>query len=143
MLTTQYYLALKAEALQLADHTPEAVEVITEAEALVAGTGERWWCAELHRLRGVFLAAVGADEGNPGLILRSYEVLKGAEIGFARETGRSDLCGILPPKSRCFRRTWDITACSTLSLGFVVGSPALSNKRLRCKARTLRLHEIR
>jgi hypothetical protein len=22
----------------------------------------RYWCAELHRLRGVFLAAVGADE---------------------------------------------------------------------------------
>jgi hypothetical protein len=22
----------------------------------------RWWCAELHRLRGVFLAALGADE---------------------------------------------------------------------------------
>ena len=21
-----------------------------------------WWCAELHRLRGVFLAATGADE---------------------------------------------------------------------------------
>lgn len=63
MLTTQYYLALKAEALQLADRTPEALEVITEAEALVARTGERWWCAELHRLRGVFLAAVGADEG--------------------------------------------------------------------------------
>ena len=77
MLTTRYYLALKAEALQLADRTPEALEVITEAEALVARTGERWWCAELHRLRGVFLAAVGADEGNPGLILRSYEGLKG------------------------------------------------------------------
>ena len=23
---------------------------------------ERWWCAELYRLRGVFLAAIGADE---------------------------------------------------------------------------------
>jgi len=23
---------------------------------------ERWWCAELHRLRGVFLAALGSDE---------------------------------------------------------------------------------
>ena len=25
-------------------------------------SAERWWCAELHRLRGVFLAAMGADE---------------------------------------------------------------------------------
>jgi hypothetical protein len=23
---------------------------------------ERWWCAELHRLRGVFLATIDADE---------------------------------------------------------------------------------
>jgi hypothetical protein len=23
---------------------------------------ERWWCAELHRLRGVFLTAMGAEE---------------------------------------------------------------------------------
>ena len=23
---------------------------------------ERWWCAELHRLKGVFLTALGADE---------------------------------------------------------------------------------
>ena len=33
-----------------------------EAEALVERFEERWWSAELHRLRGVFLAAMGADE---------------------------------------------------------------------------------
>ena len=36
-----------------------------------------------------------------------------------------------------------VTARSALSLGLVAGSPALSNKRLRRKARTLRLQEIR
>jgi hypothetical protein len=36
-----------------------------------------------------------------------------------------------------------VTARSALSLGLIVGSPALSNKRLKCKARTLRLQEIR
>jgi predicted ATPase len=30
--------------------------------ALAESSEERWWCAELHRLRGVFLAAMGADE---------------------------------------------------------------------------------
>jgi hypothetical protein len=35
---------------------------IREAEALVEISGERWWCADLHRLRGVFLTAMGADE---------------------------------------------------------------------------------
>ena len=50
---------LKAEALHLADRTSEALEAIREAEALVERSGERKWCAELHRLRGVFLTAIG------------------------------------------------------------------------------------
>ena len=62
MLRMPYFLALKAEALHLADRTSEALEAIKEAEALVERSEERWWCAELHRLRGVFLAAIGADE---------------------------------------------------------------------------------
>jgi serine/threonine protein kinase/predicted ATPase len=55
-------LALKAEALHLADRTLEALEAIKEAEAFVERSEERWWSAELHRLRGVFLAHIGADE---------------------------------------------------------------------------------
>ena len=62
MLAVPYLLALKAEALHLADRTSEALEAIREAEALVERSEERWWCAELHRLRGVFLAAMGAEE---------------------------------------------------------------------------------
>ena len=62
MLGMPYLLALKAEALHLADRTSEALEGIREAEAMVERSEERWWCAELHRLRGVFLAAMGADE---------------------------------------------------------------------------------
>ena len=56
------YLSQKAEALHLADRTSEALEAIREAEAFGERSGERRWCAELHRLRGVFLAAIGADE---------------------------------------------------------------------------------
>jgi predicted ATPase len=55
-------LALKAEALHLADRTSEALEAIWEAQALSERSGERWWCVELHRLRGVFLTAIGTDE---------------------------------------------------------------------------------
>jgi predicted ATPase len=54
MLAVPFYLALKAEALQL--------DAITEAEAMVARTEERWWFAELRQLSGVFLAALGAEE---------------------------------------------------------------------------------
>jgi predicted ATPase len=56
------WLALKAEALYLADRTYEALEAIKEAEALAERFEVRWWSAELHRLRGVLLTAVGAEE---------------------------------------------------------------------------------
>jgi len=62
MVGLPYLLGIKAEALHLADRTFEALEAVREAEALVARSGERRWCAELHRLRGVFLTAMGTDE---------------------------------------------------------------------------------
>jgi hypothetical protein len=57
-----FFLALKAEALHLADRTSEALEAIREAEGLAERSGERLWHADLHRLRGVLLTAMGADE---------------------------------------------------------------------------------
>jgi len=58
----QYQLALKAESLYLAGRTSEALAAITEAEALAERSDVRNIRASLHRLRGVFLAAIGADE---------------------------------------------------------------------------------
>ena len=57
-----HLLTLKAEALYLADRTSEALEALSEAEALAERFEQSFWCAELHRLRGVCLAAMGADE---------------------------------------------------------------------------------
>jgi hypothetical protein len=57
-----FLLALKAEALHLADRTLEALEAIREADAVVERFENRYWSAELRRLRGVFLATTGADE---------------------------------------------------------------------------------
>jgi len=62
MLDMPLLLALKAESLHLAHRTPEAIETITEAEVWVDRFGNRYWCAELHRLRGVFLTTLGAEE---------------------------------------------------------------------------------
>ena len=56
------FLARKAEALHLADRTSEALEAINEAEAFAQRFESHYWSAELHRLQGVFLAAMGADE---------------------------------------------------------------------------------
>jgi hypothetical protein len=57
-----YYLGLKAEALHLADRTSEALKTISEAEALAERFKHRGVFSRLHRLRGVFLAAMGAEE---------------------------------------------------------------------------------
>jgi hypothetical protein len=48
--------------LHAADRTSEALEAKREAEALAEEREERYWSAELHRLRGGFLAAMGAAE---------------------------------------------------------------------------------
>jgi serine/threonine protein kinase len=61
-LALPLWLALKAEALHLADRTCQALEAIREAEALAERFEEGLWSAELLRLRGVFHAALGADE---------------------------------------------------------------------------------
>ena len=55
-----YFLALKAEALFAANRSSEALEAVEEAEAVTQKCEARFWSAELHRLRGVFLAAIGA-----------------------------------------------------------------------------------
>jgi predicted ATPase len=57
-----YFLALKAETLFLADRTSEALEAINEAKALAERFEHRNALSEMHRLHGIFLAALGADE---------------------------------------------------------------------------------
>ena len=56
------FLSTKAETLHVVNRASEALEAIREAEVLVQRFEERWFYAELHRLRGVFLSALGADE---------------------------------------------------------------------------------
>jgi predicted ATPase len=57
-----YFLALKAEALFAANRSSEALVAVEEAEAVAQKCEARSWSAELHRLRAVFLTALGDDE---------------------------------------------------------------------------------
>jgi hypothetical protein len=61
MIGLPFWLTLKAEALHVAKRTSEAFEAIQEAEALVKKSEQHNMDVELHHLRGVFLAAMGAD----------------------------------------------------------------------------------
>ena len=92
-LVVPYWLALKAEALHVGDRMPEALETILEAEALADASGEHWWRAELYRLRGMFLAAMGGDESQietafdeairTALQQKSISLLKRADATYA------------------------------------------------------------
>jgi tetratricopeptide (TPR) repeat protein len=62
ILDMPFLLALKAEALHLADRTSEALEAVMDAEALVERFENSYRSAELYRLKGVFLTAMGADD---------------------------------------------------------------------------------
>ena len=46
----------------MADRTSEALEAINEAVAIAERFEHSYCSAELHRLRGVFLATLGAEE---------------------------------------------------------------------------------
>lgn len=110
-LLVPLFLALKAEALYLADRTSEALEAIREAEALVQISKERWWSAELHRLRGVFLTAMSAEETQIEASFceairiaheqKSVSLEKRAEGTYGeychRKASRSGACGIRLP----------------------------------------------
>jgi hypothetical protein len=52
----------KARSLVPCERTSEALEAINEAEALAERIEVRGMFSRLHRLRGVFLATVGAEE---------------------------------------------------------------------------------
>jgi adenylate cyclase len=62
ILALPFFQTLKAEALHLAGRTTEALAALGEGETVVERSEARVWCAELYRLRGVFLAANGANE---------------------------------------------------------------------------------
>ena len=102
-----FWLALKAEALYLADRTSEALEAIKEAEAVAQRTEERNCSAELHRLQGVFLAALGADEAQiEASFCEAITIArKQKSVSLARETRRSNLRRISQAKSERVRRT--------------------------------------
>ena len=100
------HLARKAEVLHLADRTSEALGAINEAEALVERLELRDWRAGLHLLRGVFLAATGADESQiEASFCEAIKIARRPEVDFAGETRRGNLRRIPSPKSERVRRT--------------------------------------
>ncbi len=58
-------MTLLARAYQQADRTDEGLRVLQEAQVSIDARGERWWEAEIQRLRGeLLLSQSGANAGD-------------------------------------------------------------------------------
>ena len=55
VLTIPYLCTLLADVYDHLGHTDDGLQALAEAHALVEQHDERWWEAEIHRLRGVLL----------------------------------------------------------------------------------------
>jgi class 3 adenylate cyclase/predicted ATPase len=62
VLIVPYYLGLLAETYGRRGDLPAALDLLAEALGLVEQTGECWFAAELHRLRGELLWAAGDQD---------------------------------------------------------------------------------
>ncbi len=76
-LRLPYYLSLLAHVCGKAGHAEEGLASIDEALAEARTHNERWWDAELHRLRGELLLMHGADASDgEAAILRAIEIAR-------------------------------------------------------------------
>jgi predicted ATPase len=91
-----FHLALLAESLAAGGKIDEGLAVAAEALAMVEATGERFYEAELHRLRGELLRRQEAGEGQPSP----------AEPAAARPH-HPDPTGLAGAEA-CFRRALDV-----------------------------------
>ncbi len=79
-LRLPYYLALLADAHLRADEADAGLRVVEEALSHGQETDERWWDAELHRLRAELLLAGGAGVGEAEAALgRALEIARGQQ----------------------------------------------------------------
>src|SRR5207245_2776792 len=76
-LRLPYYLSLLAQVYGKAGRAEEGLACIYEALAEARLHNERWWDAELHRLRGEFLLMGGADAvDGEAAILRAVSIAR-------------------------------------------------------------------
>lgn len=87
-LLRPYFLSLLAEAYGNAGQAEEGMGTLAEALATMQSTGERWWEAELSRLKGKFLLIQAAEKGRSRMALTETAPAAAVNIG---ELDRSSL----------------------------------------------------
>ena len=91
-ICTPLHLALLAEALALAGKLEEGLATLDDALAQAAGSGERGWDAEIHRLRGELTGRLShPDAGESfrtGLAIAREQGTQGYELRAATSLAR-------------------------------------------------------
>jgi predicted ATPase len=95
-----YHLALLAEAEAKGGQATEALSRLAEALARATKTGERWFDAELHRLRGGVLSSLhGGDRAEAeACFRRALEVARGQGTRMWELRAAADLARLLAAK---------------------------------------------
>jgi predicted ATPase len=75
-LALPWFLGMFAEAQRTAGRTEPAARTLDRALARVERTGETFYAAELHRLRGALLHEQGADEAAEANLMRALSIAR-------------------------------------------------------------------
>ena len=98
-----YFLALMAESLAKVGRSERALAVAMEALAFVEASGERFYAAELHRLRGELLLAAGHDRAEVAECFRTALDIARRQVARTLEhralTSLRKLAGDLSPRT--------------------------------------------
>jgi DNA-binding SARP family transcriptional activator/predicted ATPase len=116
-LRLPYFLALLAESCLLVGQHEMGLRVVEEALAEGGERGERFWDADLHRVRGELLQATGAEAAAEAAFRGALEIARDqqakalelrAAVGLARHMGRlgrsGDALGFLAPLCASFEQ---------------------------------------
>jgi predicted ATPase len=74
-----HYAALLAKASETAGQIQEAVTLLDDALQIVERTGERWFAAELNRLKGQLMLRQGHSEAAEELYRKALSIAKEQE----------------------------------------------------------------
>ena len=94
-LRLPYYLALFADACLRSGAAARGLTAVEEGLSLSRESSERWWDAELHRLRGELLLATGAEAAEVEAALRrALEIARGQQARSLELRAARSLAGL-------------------------------------------------
>jgi tetratricopeptide (TPR) repeat protein len=134
-LRLPYYLALLADAHLRAGEAEAGLEVVDEALSRSRSTNDRWWDAELHRLRAELLRRGGADPTDVEAAgRRALEIARGQEARSLELRAACTLAGLWAEAGRTAEAR-DLLAPVYASFSEGFGTPDLEAARALLSSR--------